>query len=177
MTYRLHFAINLERKGNQVIYNPSVFADRPVVISVPGLIEILKQWIKDSEPVDICEYRQVQASQYKSTGNPEQENKNIYISKNQANVESITNVIKIGQAYILKQNEIDIKSLNILSEKLVEYINDCISNINKNNIFLSDSGIYFSTLAEINNFRNYINLFVKEPKKIYKDGYVYLEIG
>lgn len=55
MSYTLNFSRKLKKDGDEIIYDPEVFDEQPIRISVPDVVEIFEEFLKTFEKAGLVE--------------------------------------------------------------------------------------------------------------------------
>jgi hypothetical protein len=175
MEYYLYFALNLRREDNNVVYDKEAFADEPIRLSNPEINNMIACFIKNFDQVAIVEDKTTDTTKKVGLEKEEQLNQPDH-DDNQSKV-LITNFLKpvSGEAFICSKENIDQDYLNELYQSIKKYMERAISQISKENDFLSlNLNPIFSSLKEIVDLRNYLQRFVISDNKIYRKGFLYI---
>ncbi|MBD2001964.1 MULTISPECIES: hypothetical protein [Cyanophyceae] len=180
MSYHVLFASKLEREGTQVFHDPEAFEDDAVIISVPEVTELLKDFIKELEPVAIVE---------KDTPSNARPTKAVKVASKSADLsdDNASSKEKAGkpfgslrqvaaEAYICKVKALDKSLLERLCSKIAAYVTTALSKISGENFLSSELNTHFAGLREVTELRNYLIRFIENRtnKKMFREGYVYI---
>lgn len=175
MTYTLNFALNLNKEGEYIIYDPEQFADKPIPISVPEIITILDGFIEQS-----CQ----KAGILDNPGSQKvQSDDDLSEEKVQGAVQAVHESLipqsplrgLSGQAYYCQVKDLDPTQIKGITSDLSTYLQETISKLNSDNFLADETSFLLSGIKEAIDIRNYLVIYVNNPqKKIYKNGYLFI---
>ncbi|MCG9892459.1 MAG: hypothetical protein MH252_15485 [Thermosynechococcaceae cyanobacterium MS004] len=173
MKYTLNFSLKLQRDDSYIIYDPETFVESPISVSVPDIVKIFEEFIKDFEEVGITE----KASN--NTNKSKKDNKSdSNLASNDSQELSVVRTRYLvnlsGKAYICKSKELDQSILDKFSLELIKYIHDGCSRISPDNFLAKESSLFFSGLREVLELHRYLAKYTKSRKKMYQNGYLYI---
>ncbi|MCT7973961.1 hypothetical protein [Laspinema olomoucense] len=172
MTYTLNFALNLNKEGENIIYDSEQFADQPIQISVPQIITILERFIgKPFHRAGLIENRKSEKVQIKDAFSEKKVQDEVKaINENLIAKSSLKGLS--GQAYYCQIKELDTQKINEITSDLSNYLQESISSINSENFLADETSVLISALKEVVEIRNYLaRYFKKAPNKMYRNGY------
>ena len=144
MTYKINFALHLEKDNSNIIYDSKSFEEQPISITTPIVVEIIEEFIKGFENVGIVEKKQ--------GGN---------------NLQSFS-----GEALICKVQELNSKHLDKVNKDIAEKLSTCLSEITEENLYSEELTVPFSEVKELIELRNYLLRYVITKKKSFQKGYM-----
>ena len=147
MKYTLNFLMKLERSGSNVFYNPEAFAEKPIIVSIPEIVEFLEHFIGKFEEVGIVEKPSEKSAPLKGLA---------------------------CKAFICESDKLNEGILDIFRIELTKYLEKCCSNISQNGLFSDNTNLDISGLGEIIELRNYLVKYTNSGKKMYQKGYLYI---
>lgn len=182
MSYHLRFALTLDWQGSQVFYDPKEFVDKePVVISVPEVEELVKRFVKNLEPVAVVERETTRnpqdSKELKAGSNRTDLSDNNLSSENKAGQTTVLPRLRVveAQAYVCKAKELE-SSLECLCSETTAYLSKTFSTISGADFLSDELNALFAGIRQVSDLRNYLLTFVKNPKKMYREGYIYVMV-
>lgn len=180
MSYYVHFALKLEREGTQVFHDPKAFVDDAVVISVPEVTELLKDFIKGLELVAIVEKDAPSNARPAKVVKDASNSAGLYDDNASSKEETGKAVGSLRQvaaeAYICKAKDLDKSLLDCLCSEITAYVTTAFSKISRGNFLSSELDTQFAGLSQVTELRSYLIRYIenRDNKKMYQEGYVYI---
>jgi len=171
MNYTLNFSLKLEKHDSCIIYSPEEFADQPISISVPDVVELLEIFLNSFEEAGIVENisdKNLQGEEEKGTDDIDYEGA---LSK-QKSVSSTNLKGLSGKAFVRKSKDLDEIALDKFCSALTEYMRTGCSELSPENFLSEENNLYFSGLMEVLELRNYLARYTKNRKRA--NGYLYI---
>jgi hypothetical protein len=180
MSYYLLFALKLEQHNSQVFYDPEVFVDYPINISVPEVKELVSHFIPVLETVAVVERKLPQKDKENAESNEEQKTGAIHLALDQNE-----NRIKVplspvtAEAHVCGVKDLDTSersAFNTLCSEITAYLAESVSKISAKNLLEVELSPIFSGLREAIDLRNYLLNYIENPSKskIYQKGFIYI---
>ncbi|MBM0740370.1 hypothetical protein JOY44_01850 [Phormidium sp. CLA17] len=174
--YYLHFALNIQWSSEtSIVHTPESFAEAPISISKPEIIEMLNCFSKGFQQVAVMETKaEVVKSDVKSASVSET-NSSITVAT-PLKVESKLSLVS-DTAFICEQKALNQESLVALCDNLARYIQDSTKSFNGDNLLDADNHALFSGLRESIDLRSYLSRYITSTKKMYCNGYLYFLVA
>lgn len=153
MKYLLNFALQLEMCHAQVVYHPANFAESPILISVPDIVQSFETFLETFCRVGIAE---------SATGDQ---------GHNTSPLQGLA-----GEAYICQTRKLDQPGLRQFCLQLVQYFKQGYSTLATENFLECENNLYLSGLREAIELRNYLVRYTRTPRKVYRNGYLFVVV-
>jgi hypothetical protein len=169
MKYLLYFALDISWQGSCIVYDPQQFTEKPISLSVPDLVEIFTNFTQKFREVGIVEKQKENKILIKEKGDEHPIAPELFDSSNNLQVIS-------GRAHICKLETLKSEDLELFYDKLVKYLQKCCLKISTKNFLSKETSLCFAGLREVMEIRNYLAQYTKSKRKMFKNGYLYIQV-
>jgi hypothetical protein len=169
MKYLLYFALKISWQDSCIVYDPQQFTENPISLSVPDLVEIFTDFTQKFTEVGIIEKQKDKKILSKEKGDE------YPIAPESVDRSNNLQVIS-GRAYICKLETLKLEDLELFCDKLVKYLRKCCLKISTENFLSEETSLCFAGLREVMEIRNYLAQYTKSKRKMFKDGYLYIQV-
>lgn len=170
--YYLRFALNIQWSGEtSIVYTPESFAEAPISISKPEIVEMLRCFSESFQKVAVIATNAEAAKSDAKSASGSETNSSVAVAT-LSKVESKLNLVS-DTAFICEQKSLNQKSLATLCDDLAVYIQDSTKSFTGDNLLDSDNHALFSGLRESIDLRSYLSRYTTSTKKMYRNGYLY----
>lgn len=174
--YYLRFALNIQWSGEtSIVYTPESFAEAPISISKPEIIEMLRCFSKSFQKVAVIETKAEAVKSDVKSGSVSEINSSVAVAT-LPKVESKLSLVS-DTAFICEQKSLSQESLATLCNDLTIYIQDSTKPLTGENLLGSENHAVFSGLRESIDLRSYLSRYTTSTKKMYRNGYLYFLVA
>jgi hypothetical protein len=176
MSYTLNFSRKLKKDGTEVIYDPEGFDDQPIRISVPDVVKLFEEFIKNFEKAGLVEQssqKDVQSDETKIYENVKSSNAVAGETKSPATATGALKALS-GEVYYCQVKKINTEALTQLVTGLTEYMKKSFFKMTPENFLSEDTHVLVSGIKEVLEVRNYLVRYTQSDKKYIQNGYLYV---
>jgi hypothetical protein len=174
--YYLRFALNIQWSGEtSIVYTPESFAEEPISISKPEIVEMLRYFSKSFQQVAVIETKAEAVNNDLRSASVSETNSSVAVATLRK-VESKLSLVS-DTAFICEQKALNQESLVNLCDNLARYIQDSTKSLTSDNLLNSENHALFSGLRESIDLRSYLSRYATSTKKMYRNGYLYFLVA
>lgn len=170
--YYLRFALNIQWSGKtSIVYTPESFAEEPISISKPEIVEMLRYFSQSFQQVAVIETKAESVNDDVKSVSVSGKNSSVSVAtlpKAEIKLSLVSDT-----AFICEQKALNQESLVTLCDSLARYIHDSTKSFTGDNLLNSDNHALFSGLRESIDLRSYLSRYATSTKKMYRNGYLY----